>query len=243
MVKYLLLFLLLFSLAKASNAQTNCRSECIASGKSHICQWETVCDPVAPTPIPEPTPEPIPEPTPSPTPEPAPLPAPTPEPIPDPIPDPLLPPEVVPPPSQFNPTNMASPLNPVSPISPLNPNQAPKTGLPMSLQDLMLLELLNSEEDSSNEEAIQESTQTQLARPAARGKILIPGLGMALSLSTFVNKVIKQDNVFPVTSISQPVPEDYINSGQFFMDIYGVSLPDQSRKFDALKQDAVELEQ
>ena len=239
MVKYLLLFLSLLSLAKASNAQTNCRSECVFSGKSHICQWETVCDPVAPTPIPEPTPEPIPEPTPSPTPEPAPLPAPTPEPIPD----PLLPPEVTPAPSTFNPTNMASPLNPVSPISPLNPNQTSKTGLPISMQDLLLLELLNSEEDSSNEEAIQESTQTQLARPAARGKILIPGLGMALSLSTFVNKVIKQDNVFPVTSISQPVPEDYINSGQFFMDIYGVSLPDQSRKFDALKQDAVELEQ
>jgi hypothetical protein len=242
MVKYLPLLLLLIT--QTSHAQTNCRSECVVSGKSHICQWETVCDPVAPTPIPEPTPEPIPEPTPSPTPEPAPLPAPTPEPIPDP--SPLPPPEVVFPSSQFNPTNMASPLNPVSPISPLNPtnpNQTSKTGLPMSLQDLMLLELLNSEEDSSNEEAIQESTQTQLARPAARGKILIPGLGMALSLSTFVNKVIKQDNVFPVTSISQPVPEDYINSGQFFMDIYGVSLPDQSRKFDALKQDAVELEQ
>jgi hypothetical protein len=225
MVKYLLLFLSLLSLAKASNAQTNCRSECVFSGKSHICQWETVCDPVTP----EPTP----------TPEPAPLPAPTPEPIPV----PLLPPEVTPSPSTFNPTNMASPLNPVSPISPLNPNQASKTGLPISMQDLLLLELLKSEEDSSNEEAIQESTQTQLARPAARGKILIPGLGMDLSLSTFVNKVIKQDNVFPVTSISQPVPEDYINSGQFFMDIYGVSLPDQSRKFDALKQDAVELEQ
>jgi hypothetical protein len=241
MVKYLLLFLLLFSLAKASNAQTNCRSECVFSGKSHICQWETVCDSVTPEPPPEPTPEPILEPTPSPTPEPAPQPAPPPEPILDPA--PLLPPEVVSPPSQFNPTNMASPLNPVSPISPLNPNQTSKTGLPMSLQDLILLELLKSEKDSSNEEAIQESTQTQLARPAARGKILIPGLGMALSLSTFVNKVIKQDNVFPVTSISQPVPEDYINSGQFFMDIYGVSLPDQSNKFDALKQDAVELEQ
>jgi hypothetical protein len=145
--------------------------------------------------------------------------------------------------SAMNPTNMSSVLNPVSPISPLNPNQTSKTGLPISMQDLLLLELLNSEEDSSNEEAIQESTQTQLARPAARGKILIPGLGMALSLSTFVNKVIKQDNVFPVTSINQSVPEDYINSGQFFMDIYGVSLPDQSRKFDALKQDAVELEQ
>jgi hypothetical protein len=211
MVKYLLLFLSLLSLAKASNAQTNCRSECVFSGKSHICQWETVCDPVTPTP--------------------------------EPIPVPSLPPEVTPAPSTFNPTNMASPLNPVSPISPLNPNQTSKTGLPISMQDLLLLELLKSEEDSSNEEAIQESTQTQLARPAARGKILIPGLGMALSLSTFVNKVIKQDNVFPVTSINQPVPEDYINSGQFFMDIYGVSLPDQSRKFDALKQDAVELEQ
>jgi hypothetical protein len=66
---------------------------------------------------------------------------------------------------------------------------------------------------------------------------------MALSLSTFVNKVIKQDNVFPVTGISQPVPEDYKNSGQFFMDMYGGSMPDQTSKFNALKQDAVELEQ
>ena len=227
MVKYLLLFLSLFSLTKASDAQTNCRSECIVSGKSHICQWETVCDPVAPPPIPEPTPTPDPTPPPPPPPDPIPTPTPIPE-------------------AKFNPTNMADPLNPVSPISPLNPtnpNQTSKTGLPMSLQDLILLELLKSEEDSSNEEAIQESTQTQLARPAARGKILIPGLGMALSLNTFVNKVIKQDNVFPATNISQPVPEDYKNSGQFFMDIYGISLPDQSSKFNALKHDAVELEQ
>jgi hypothetical protein len=49
--------------------------------------------------------------------------------------------------------------------------------------------------------------------------------------------------VFPVTGISQPVPEDYKNSGQFFMDMYGGSLPDQTSKFNALKQDAVELEQ
>jgi hypothetical protein len=138
---------------------------------------------------------------------------------------------------------MGSVLNPVSPISPLNPNQTSKKGLSMALQDLILMELLKSEEDSSNEEAIQESTQTQLARPAARGKILIPGLGMALSLSTFVNKVIKQENVFPSASISQPVPEDYKNSGQFFMDMYGGSLPDQTNKFNALKRDAVELEQ
>ena len=224
MVKYLLLFLLLFNLAKASNAQTNCRSECVVSGKSHICQWETVCDTVTlePAPIPEPTPEPIPTPAPEPTP---------------------LSPEVVLAPSTFNPTNIANPLNPASPISPLNPNQAQKTGLPMLLQDLILLELLKSDEDSVNKEAIQESTQTQLARPAARGKILIPGLGMALSLSTFVNKVIKQENVFPVTSINQPIPEDYKNSGQFFLDIYGGSLPDQSNKFNALKKDAMELEQ
>jgi len=147
--------------------------------------------------------------------------------------------------SAMNPTNMSSVLNPVSPISPLNPSQQMSKNMTMSLtlDMLLMLELLNSEEDSSNEEAIQESTQTQLARPAARGKILIPGLGMALSLSTFVNKVIKQENVFPATGISQPVPEDYKNSGQFFMDIYGISLPDQSSKFDALKQDAVELEQ
>jgi hypothetical protein len=141
---------------------------------------------------------------------------------------------------------MGSVLNPVSPISPLNPSQQTSKNMATSLtlDMLLLLELLKSEEeDSSNEEAIQESTQTQLARPAARGKILIPGLGMALSLSTFVNKVIKQENVFPSTSISQPVPEDYKNSGQFFMDMYGISLPDQSSKFDALKQDAVELEQ
>jgi len=147
--------------------------------------------------------------------------------------------------SATNPTNMGSVLNPVSPISPLNPSQQNSKSMATSLtlDMLLLLELLKSEEDSSNEEAIQESTQTQLARPAARGKILIPGLGMALSLSTFVNKVIKQENVFPATNISQPVPEDYKNSGQFFMDMYGGSLPDQSSKFDALKQDAVELEQ
>ncbi len=147
--------------------------------------------------------------------------------------------------SATNPTNMGSVLNPVSPISPLNPSQQSSKSMATSLtlDMLLMMELLKSEEDSSNEEAIQESTQTQLARPAARGKILIPGLGMALSLSTFVNKVIKQENVFPATSINQPVPEDYKNSGQFFMDIYGISLPDQSSKFDALKQDAVELEQ
>jgi hypothetical protein len=147
--------------------------------------------------------------------------------------------------SAMNPTNMSSVLNPVSPISPLNPSQQMSKNMTMSLtlDMLLMLELLKSEEDSSNEEAIQESTQTQLVRPATRGKILIPGLGMALSLNTFVNKVIKQENVFPVTGISQPVPEDYKNSGQLFMDIYGISLPDQSNKFDALKQDAVELEQ
>ena len=147
--------------------------------------------------------------------------------------------------SATNPTNMGSVLNPVSPISPLNPSQQTSKNMAMSLtlDMLLLLELLKSEEDSSNEEAIQESTQTQLARPAARGKILIPGLGMALSLSTFINKVIKQENVFPVTSISQSIPDDYKNSGQFFMDMYGGNLPDQSNKFNALKKDAVELEQ
>jgi hypothetical protein len=113
----------------------------------------------------------------------------------------------------------------------------------MSLQDLFQLELLKSDEDSVNEEAIQESTQTQLAAPATRGKILIPGLGLALSINTFITKVIKQDNVFPLSGINQPMPIEYKNAGQFFMDIYGVSLPDQSNKFDALKQDAVELEQ
>ena len=147
--------------------------------------------------------------------------------------------------SATNPTNMGSVLNPVSPISPLNPSQQNSKNMvtSLTLDMLLMLELLKSEEDSSNEEAIQDSTQTQLARPATKGKILIPGLGMALSIDTFVNKVVKQENVFPVSSMNQPVPEDYKNSGQLFMDIYGISLPDQSSKFDALKQDAVELEQ
>jgi hypothetical protein len=221
MVKYLPLLLLLIS--PISYTQTNCRSECIASGKSHICQWQTVCDPVTPSPTPEPAPPP-------PTPEPIPLP---------PQPAPLPPPQVVPLPNQFNPTNMANPLNPVSPISPLN--QTPKTVLPISLQDLLLL--LTLEEDYVNEEAIQESTQTQLAAPAKRGKILIQGIGLALSIDTFITKIIKQNSVFPVDNMNQPLPIEYKNAGQFFMDIYGVSLPNQTSKFNSLKQDAVELEQ
>ena len=197
MVKYLLLFLSLLSLAKASDAQTNCRSECVVSGKSHICQWETVCDPVTPEPTPEPTPTPTPEPMPTST------------------------------PSQ-NLLNSTSPLSILNPNSPLNSpptvTQTPQTNM------------AGNDVPTQESSAPQPTAQTD-AEKTSEGKILIPGLGLALSLELIVKVMPPQPNLFPDQHIGQEMPNDY----KYQMhDLYDVGDPNT---FSRLTKDAVELEQ
>jgi hypothetical protein len=207
MAKFLTLFLLLFSLSKVSNAQTNCRSECVVSGKSHICQWETICDPIAPDPILDPTPAPTPEPTPQPS----------------------EPPKTISAPNILNPANPLSILNPNSPLKP------PSVQIPQTNMD-------------GNAALIQENSAPQPtaqtnAEETSEKKTFLLGFGLGLSLELIGKPSIVQPNLFPVININQPMPIDYQNAGQLFIDIYGVSLPNQTSKFNNLKQDAVELEQ
>jgi hypothetical protein len=248
MVKYLLLFLSLFSLAKASDAQTNCRSECVASGKSHICQWETVCDPVTPTPepAPSPTPEPAPLPPPQPTPEPAPLPAPIteptslpPTPLPQPTPEPYpLPLESVslPPQSSQPPETISVPsiLNPTNPLSILNPNSPLKPPtVPLQIPQSQTNMVGNDAQESS---APQPTAQTN-AEETPNGKTFVPGFGLVLSLELMVKPRIVQPNLFPDQYIGQEMPNDY----KYQMhDLYDVGDPNT---FSRLTKDAVELEQ
>jgi len=193
MGKYLILFLSLFSLAKISNGQTNCRSECIASGKSHICQWETVCDSVISEPTPQPPPILIEESTPALTPN----------------------------------QNL---INFTSPYSILNPSN-----------------FLNSpsfvvQTPQINMDVQENSAQTNV-ETKSENKTFISGFGLGLSLKLIGKPSIVQPNLFPVINMNQPMPIDYQNAGQLFIDIYGISLPSQISKFNHLKQDAVELEQ
>ena len=227
MGKYLLLLLSLLSLAKASDAQTNCRSECVRSGKSHICQWETICDPViTPSPTPSPTPEPAP--TPEPTPEPAPLPPPQPTPEPYPLPpQPSQPPEIISVPSMLNPTNPLSILNPNSPLKPPTvPLQIPQPQTNM----------VGNDAPTQENSAPPPTAQTN-AEETPSGKTFVPGFGLVLSLELMVKPRIVQPNLFPDQHIGQEMPNDY----KYQMhDLYAVGDPNT---FSRLIKDTVELKQ
>jgi hypothetical protein len=84
--------------------------------------------------------------------------------------------------------------------------------------------------------APQPTAQTD-AEKTSEGKILIPGLGLALSLELIVKVMPPQPNLFPDQHIGQEMPNDY----KYQMhDLYDVGDPNT---FSRLTKDAVELEQ
>jgi hypothetical protein len=84
--------------------------------------------------------------------------------------------------------------------------------------------------------APQPTTQTDTEK-TSEGKILIPGLGLALSLELIVKVMPPQPNLFPDQHIGQEMPNDY----KYQMhDLYDVGDPNT---FSRLTKDTVELEQ
>jgi hypothetical protein len=90
---------------------------------------------------------------------------------------------------------------------------------------------------------VQENSAQTNVETKSENKTFISGFGLGLSLKLIGKPSIVQPNLFPVINMNQPMPIDYQNAGQLFIDIYGISLPSQISKFNHLKQDAVELEQ
>jgi hypothetical protein len=159
---------------------------------------------------------------------PAPLP-PAPQPTPQPTPQLLEQPKTISAPNILNPANPLSILNPNSPLKP------PTVQIPQTSMD-------------GNAALIQENSAPQPtaqtnAEETSEKKTFLLGFGLGLSLELIGKPSIVQPNLFPVSNMSQPMPIDYQNAGQLFIDIYGVNLPNQTSKFNSLKQDAVELEQ
>jgi len=115
---------------------------------------------------------------------------------------------------------MNNPLNPISPISPLAPRVTKsQQNNPLSLADL--LAILNSQ-DSTNEDAAQDSSQTQLVKPATKGKMLVKGVGLALSLDNFIKPGIRQPSLFPEQNITQEIPKEMLLHSQVIMGLLTV---------------------
>ena len=148
--------------------------------------------------------------------------------------------------SPTNPTNMSSALNPVSPISPMSAITTP-TGTATVQNAAQSNNSTNQTSmDGSSVPSTASSALSQTAQPSAtsdstanlpKGKIFIPGLGLALSTELISKTMPPQANLFPDQQIGQEIPNDY----KYQMhDLYGVN---DSPKFDKLTQDTVELEQ
>lgn len=158
------------------------------------------------------------------TPEFCPKPAPPPalEPVQVPKSEPVATPTLVPAPVTPLSQQMNNPLNPISPISPLAPPtpQAPKqTSNGPSTTEITIL---NGMGNLTNQDAAQESSQTQLAAPATRGKIIIRGLGSALSLDTLAKPGIKQGNLFPAQNMLQEIPPEMLMQDKTMMSLLQV---------------------
>jgi hypothetical protein len=89
----------------------------------------------------------------------------------------------------------------------------------------------------TQESFVPPATAQTDAEKTSEGKILIPGLGLALSLELIVKALPPQPNLFPDQHIGQEMPNDY----KYQMhDLYDVGDPNT---FSRLTKDAVELEQ
>lgn len=149
-----------------------------------------------------------------------------------------------------------NPMSPVSPVSPINPNSVLS---PSSKQS-------STDSATSQQQNNQSSGQGGLSVPAAMGlgiattdraqkdaeqsskekqqsSSLKPGLSPMISMEIFIKPAIKQGNVFPSANINQKLPDEIKYGNQLFDDLYGGSLPNQSRKLQQLQQDSVEIEQ
>lgn len=157
--------------------------------------------------------------------------------------------------SPTNPTNISSPLNPVSPISPLNPvSPISPTSVTTTQTGSATAQSAAQSNNSTSQTSMDgnvaptqvSSAPPQTAQPSAtsnstanlpKGKIFIPGLGLALSTELIAKAMPPQPNLLPDQQIGQEIPHDY----KFQMhDLYGVGDPNT---FSQLTKDAVELEQ
>lgn len=144
--------------------------------------------------------------------------------------------------SPTNPTNMSSPINPVSPISPLNttalaPTQPTQNQQNSTNQTNMVGNVALPAISSAPSQTAQPSATSESTANLPKGKIFIPGLGLALSTEIIAKAILPQPNLFPDQKIGQEIPNDY----KYQMhDLYGI---DDSRRFNQLTQDTVELEQ
>jgi hypothetical protein len=100
--------------------------------------------------------------------------------------------------------------------------------------------------DGSVVQPLVSSAPSQTAQPNVtsnstanlpKGKIFIPGLGLALSTELIAKAMPPQPNLFPDQQIGQEIPNDY----KYQMhDLYGVN---DAPRFNKLTQDTVELQQ
>jgi hypothetical protein len=92
-------------------------------------------------------------------------------------------------------------------------------------------------ESSAPPQTAQSSATSDSTANLPKGKIFIPGLGLALSTELISKAMLPQANLLPDQHIGQEIPNDY----KFQMhDLYGVGDPNT---FSRLTKDAVELEQ
>jgi hypothetical protein len=97
---------------------------------------------------------------------------------------------------------------------------------------------------SAPQPTAQTNAQTNTGgTPTPKGKVIVPGLGLALSLELIVKPGITQPSLFPSVNISQEMPNEIKYASGLFDEIYGFGLQDQTGKLTVMIKDSVELEQ
>ena len=166
--------------------------------------------------------------------------------------------------SVTNPTNPTSPVSPISPTAPTTPtsNTSVQTtpSAPVTVEALVpttTTETSSAPSTSNQTSSVGSSAPNQASSvPSTPAQADAKGttqstpkgktqtvVGLVLSLETISKPAIKQPNVFVEQQIVQGLPNDILFNNQLFLDLYGVTIGDQSSKLKKMADDAVEIEQ
>ena len=123
--------------------------------------------------------------------------------------------------------SVTNPTNPTSPISPISQPPAPPPPPAPPAETPMPINSATSNAPPAAGSAPQPTVQpsaggTQSNTPTPKGKVIVPGLGLALSLELIGKTALPQPNLFPAMDFGQSIPKEILLNDQIMMSLLQV---------------------